>query len=131
MIKFGTSVVGLARQSRREISLRKKHTEIIPPAVPHTYSYNTPPTGIVPVNGEIIHADNLLNKLAVNWQDLDGNLIEDGIKQLTTGDFVAIGSTVYTVIAPVQNDAGFSYITIEPELQKQDAVYPVRAWRDS
>lgn len=129
MLKFGTSVVGLARQSRREISLRKKHVEVLPqPQL--IYSYTTPPYGAAPNAGEIVHGDNLLNKLAVNWIDLDGNDVSANIGDITTGDFVAIGGTVYNVIAPTVADLGFSYITVDPETQKQPGVYPVRAWRD-
>jgi len=129
MLKFGTSVVGLARQSRRELSLRTKHVEILPqPQL--IYSYETPSVGAAPAAGSIVHSGNIINKLAVNWIDLDGNDVSANIGDITTGDFVAIGGTVYNVVAPTLADLGFSYITIEPEIQKQAGVYPVRAWRN-
>jgi hypothetical protein len=110
---------------------KRKQQQILPP-VPHSYSYITPATAAAPAAGEIVHGDNVINKLNVAHLDLDGNDIGPVIGQITTGDFVSVGATVYNVVAPTLADASgtFSYITIEPEVQKQPGVYPVRAWRD-
>jgi len=110
------------------LGLRAKGEPILPP-VTHLYSYETPATGATPAAGSIVHADNVINKLAVSHLDLEGNDIGATIGQITTGDHVMIGSTVYDVVAPTVADTGFSYITISPEVQKQPGVYPVKAWR--
>lgn len=108
---------------------RKKQT--ITPPVQLIYSYETPASGAAPAPGSIVHADNLLNKLAVNHLDLNANDITANVGQITTGDKVAIGPTVYDVIAPTVLDGSglFSYITIDPATQRQPGVYPVKAWR--
>jgi hypothetical protein len=95
------------------------------------FSYETPPTGSSPAAGEIVHGDNLLNKLAISHTDLDGKDITAGLAQLGSGDFVAIGGTTYNIIAPVVEDVSgtFSYVTVDPETQKQDGIYPVTAWK--
>jgi hypothetical protein len=110
------------------IGPRAKGTPILPP-VTHLYSYETPATGAAPAPGSIVHADNVINKLAVSHLDLNGVDVSASIGQITTGDRVSVGSTVYDVVAPTVADTGFSYITIEPEVQKQAGVYPVKAWR--
>jgi hypothetical protein len=112
------------------IEWSRKHKEILPP-VSLTYSYITPPTAIAPVSGEIVHGDNVINKLNVSHLDLNGHDVSASIGQITTGDKVAVGSTVYDVVAPTLAGSGFSYITIDPAIQKQPGVYPVRAWREA
>jgi len=95
------------------------------------FSYSTPPTGSAPVSGEIVHGDNLLNKLAINHTDLNGNNIQSALAQLGSGDFIAIGGTTYNIIAPIFVDGSgtFSYITVSPSTQRQDGVYQVTAWK--
>jgi hypothetical protein len=110
--------------------LKRSVTGAVEPEVPiRMYSYTTPPTGIAPVSGEIVHGDNLLNKLAISHVDLDGNSIASGLAQLGSGDFLSIGGTTYGIVAPIVEDVSgvFSYITINPETQLQPAVYPVSA----
>jgi hypothetical protein len=105
----------------------ESHKVITPPVL--FYSYIRPALGIAPASGEIVHADNLLNKLAVSWLDINDVDVSASIGQITTGDFIDIGGKVYQVIAPTFADTGFSYITVSPEEQKQPGVYQVRAWR--
>jgi hypothetical protein len=95
------------------------------------FSYETPPLGIAPAPGEIIHGDNLLNKLTINHLDLNGMDITAGLAQLGSGDFVSVGGFTYNIIAPVVADVSglFSYVTVEPETQRQDGIYPVTAWK--
>jgi hypothetical protein len=93
------------------------------------YSYETPPTGIAPASGEIIHGNNLLNKLAISHTDLNGESVAAGLAQLGSGDFVAVGGTTYNIIAPIVADVGFSYVTISPATQIQPGIYPVTAWK--
>jgi hypothetical protein len=106
---------------------RKKQT--ITPPVQLIYSYVTPPTAVAPVAGEIVHGTNVINKLNVSHLDLNGIDVSASIGQITTGDRISVGSTVYDVVAPTVAGAGFSYITVEPAVQKQPGVYPVKAWR--
>jgi hypothetical protein len=93
------------------------------------YSYETPAAGAAPASGSIVHADNIINKLAVSHLDLNGVDVSASIGNITTGDTVAVGDTHYAVIAPTLADTGFSYITIDPATQKQPGIYPVKAWR--
>ncbi len=114
---------------RGEAIFWARRRKLILPIVEHLYSYETPAVGAAPAVGSIVHASNVINKLAVSHTDLDGNSIAATIGQITTGDTVAIGGTHYTVIAPTVADTGFSYITISPSTQKQPGIYPVKAWR--
>jgi hypothetical protein len=107
----------------------RRRRKVITPPVQLMYSYETPPTAVAPANGEIIHGNNILNKLNVSWIDLNGVDVSASIGAITTGDTVAIGGTHYEVIAPTVAGAGFSYITVSPSTQKQPGVYPVKAWR--
>jgi hypothetical protein len=112
--------------------LKRSPTGAVEPEVPvRMYSYDAPPTGVAPAAGEIIHADNLLNKLAISHTDLDGNDITAGLAQLGSGDFVSVGGKTFNIIAPIVADGSgtFSYVTVEPEEQLQPAVYPVSAWK--
>jgi hypothetical protein len=93
------------------------------------FSYETPPTGIAPAPGEIIHGDNLLNKLAISHTDLNGNDVTTGMSQIGSGDFLSIGGRTFNIIAPVVADAGFSYVTVDPATQIQAGIYPVTAWK--
>jgi hypothetical protein len=109
---------------------KRKQTPVLPP-VSLIYSYITPANAIAPAPGEIVHGTNTINKLNVSHVDLDGDDISANVGQVTTGDRVSIGDTVYLVVEPTVADGSgtFSYITIEPEVQKQPGIYPVRAWR--
>jgi hypothetical protein len=112
--------------------LKRSPTGAVEPEVPvRMFSYETPPTGTSPADGEIIHANNLMNKLAIHHLDLNGKDITAGLAQLGSGDFVAIGGTTFNIIAPIVVDVSglFSYVTIDPETQLQPAVYPVLAWK--
>jgi len=122
--------VGGVYEKGETIYWKRKQQQILPP-VQLVYSYVVTPTAIAPNPGEIVHGNNILNKLNVSHTDINAHDISAAIGQVTTGDFVAIGPTVYEVIAPTVADAGFSYITISPATQKQPGVYPVRSWRDS
>jgi len=95
------------------------------------FSYSTPPTAIAPSNGEIVHGDNILNKLNVSHVDMDGNDITAGLAQLSSGDFLSVGGRTYNIVAPVVADVSgtFSYVTVDPEVQLQAGVYPVTAWK--
>jgi len=88
-----------------------------------TYSYETPPTGITPAPGEIIHSDNVLGRLNFALLDLNGNTYS-GVK-LVTGATITIGGTVYTLTAPPQDFGSYYSIPISPETQRQPGVFPV------
>lgn len=112
--------------------LKRSATGAVEPEVPvRMFSYDTPPTGNQPASGEIVHADNLLNKLAISHTDLNGNDITAGLAQLGSGDFVSVGGKTFNIVAPIVPDGSgtFSYVTVFPEEQLQPAVYPVSAWK--
>ena len=102
---------------------------ITPIITPSVYSYTTPAVGGPVAPGDIIHADNVINKLNVSHIDLNGKDISATINTITTGDYVEVGATIYTVQAPAQGFTGYSAITIDPTTQKQPGIYAVRAWR--
>lgn len=93
------------------------------------FSYSTPVTGAAPLPGECVHSDNIINKLAINHTDMDGNDISPALAQLGPGDFVAIGGSVRKIIAPLQPATGYTSITIEPDNQLPDGIYPISAWK--
>lgn len=91
------------------------------------YSYTTPATGAAPISGEIVHANNIVNKFAISHFDMNGRNLASAIAQMTTGDFIKVGGTTFNIIAPVVQDisGNYSYITISPTTQLPDAIYPV------
>jgi hypothetical protein len=110
---------------------RAPRTESQQPIPVRMFSYSTPATGAAPAAGSIVHSDNVINKLVISHTDLDGNDVTAGLSQLESGDFIAVGGKTYNVIAPVVEDVSglFSYVTIDPEEQLQDGVYPVSGWK--
>ncbi len=93
------------------------------------FSYSTPAVGAAPVSGGIVHSDNIINKLAINHTDMDGNDVTAALAQLESGDFISVGGSVRKIIAPLQPATGYTSITIEPDNQLPDGIYPVSAWK--
>jgi hypothetical protein len=93
------------------------------------FSYATPAIGAAPVSGEIVHSDNIINKLSINHIAMDGHDISPALAQLASGDFISVGGSVREIVAPLQPAAGYTSITIEPTNQLPDGVYPVTAWK--
>ena len=87
------------------------------------YSYIAPDIGNAPNPGEIVHADNLTSQMLFALTDLDG-LTYSG-SPLAIGDDLVIGGTRYELVAAPRDQGAYISVYIEPQIQKQPAIYTV------
>jgi len=96
-----------------------------PPGALFNYNYSTPVNATVPLAGEAIHGDNVINKINFSKTDALGADATAVLESLTTGMALWMGSLTYTIIAPAQIFGSYVSITISPTTQKPDGNYQV------
>lgn len=86
-----------------------------------SYNYSTPATASTPAAGEVIHADNIVNKLLFSLTDADG--FPRSPSAFTTGRIVTFNGASYTIDAATVVYPTYCSVTITPTTQQVDALY--------